>query len=706
MTSPTKIDAYKFHGLALKPVKGEDQFKGDCPFCGKEDHFFVNGSTGQFQCKVCGESGNVYSFLQKIHADALKRTKKADWERLSSMRGNLPWSIFRDHKLAYHKETKRWLLPINNFKGSLANLMVYGPPKVQQLMGTPGCDQHLFGMERINPSGPIYACEGQWDAMALQWLMERNRIDGSQFSVVAVPGANTFKKDWLGVFKNREVFLCFDHDSAGSAGMDKAAVHLKDAQKVRRIQWPSTSPEGYDVRDFVSARQDKYKETLKAFYTLFPEKEISKKPKLIRNNFASVVKDFRKLLHTNKRWEEALAICCAVVVSGKLKNDPLWLFMVGPPGAGKTLLVESFYNRPEDTVYLSKLTRPALVSGFRGEEDYGVLGSLDGKCLIIKDYTAVVSMPIGVQEELYGILRDAYDGTCIVPFGNMEPRKYENLYFSMIASVTDVIRGHNRAALGERFLKVELLDEDHDHDPHIRSAISAVGDDIEKKARQEEFLRDSVAAFMSRPFNETTLPKVPTWLEDRVVHLVQLCSYLRAVVAKDAGELAYRPRPEIGTRFAKQIVKLARCLCWVFDKRKIDEQIYSIVQRVALETVLGWDLEILHGLFAAKKGLVVSDLGSLMQLSHTGITRRLEHLQHLGIVYRTDDFRKDAVGRKRHIWFMSENIRTHWANAKLQYAPPPKVRFKTRSGYKPKTNRKPSKPLSIHSQKGRANAGK
>jgi len=91
--SNDKSEPYRFHGVALKPVKGgkEKQYIGDCPLCGKQDHFFVTGETGQFQCKVCNEAGNIYSFFQKIHAEALKRTKRPDWERLASLRG-LPWS--------------------------------------------------------------------------------------------------------------------------------------------------------------------------------------------------------------------------------------------------------------------------------------------------------------------------------------------------------------------------------------------------------------------------------------------------------------------------------------------------------------------------------------------------------------------------------------------------------------------------------------
>ncbi len=689
---------YKFHGVHLR-VKGKEGV-GDCPFCGKENHFHVSTATGQYRCLVeCCEPGNTFSFLQRIYDDAVKRTKKSDWERLSSLRDNLPWQVFRDHGLAWQKSTGRWLLPVLNPKGALSNLCVFAPPKIPALIGTSNCVQHLYLADKIQPTGPIYVCEGQWDAIALRSLLKRCNIDDSLYSVVAVPGAGSFKKEWVELFKNREAFLMFDHDTAGSNGMDKIVAMLSEPKlkcKVRRIQWPSELPDGYDVRDFVTHKGAKAKQAWQNLLALFPEKDakdLKGKPKLVRSNFQSVLKDFRKTIHTDKAWEEALAVCAAVVISGKLRNDPLWMFLVGPPGAGKTLLVESFLNCRSRTMYLSKITRPALVSGFRGEDDYSILDKLRELCLIVKDYTAITSLPIGVQEELYGILRDAYDGHVTVPFGNMEPKEYSDLYFSMIASVTDVIRTHNRAALGERFLKMELLDElTHDPTVHIRTALSAIEDNIAEKANAEEFLRDSVAAFMDRPFDETKLPKIPNWLTERLINLAQLGANLRAVVATEGGELSYRPRPEVGTRLAKQLAKLARCLCWVYDKKKIDDQVYNLVQRVALDTVLGWDLEILHALYAVgEKGATVPDIGAVMQLSHTGISRRLDHLKHLSIVYRTSVVKRDERGRPQYVWHMAPAIHKLWKGSNMQYAPPPIVKFKPRNGYTPKRKAPPTK---------------
>lgn len=49
----------------------KDKVKGveiisDCPFCGKEKHFFINSKTNLWNCKRCGREGNLKSFLLGI----------------------------------------------------------------------------------------------------------------------------------------------------------------------------------------------------------------------------------------------------------------------------------------------------------------------------------------------------------------------------------------------------------------------------------------------------------------------------------------------------------------------------------------------------------------------------------------------------------------------------------------------------------------
>lgn len=43
-----------------------NQYVCDCPFCGKESHFYIDKTTQLWDCKKCGESGNIYKLLRYV----------------------------------------------------------------------------------------------------------------------------------------------------------------------------------------------------------------------------------------------------------------------------------------------------------------------------------------------------------------------------------------------------------------------------------------------------------------------------------------------------------------------------------------------------------------------------------------------------------------------------------------------------------------
>lgn len=46
-----------------KPTRS-GQYRATCPFCGKEEHFYISRKTGLWDCKKCGEMGNLYKLLR------------------------------------------------------------------------------------------------------------------------------------------------------------------------------------------------------------------------------------------------------------------------------------------------------------------------------------------------------------------------------------------------------------------------------------------------------------------------------------------------------------------------------------------------------------------------------------------------------------------------------------------------------------------
>jgi hypothetical protein len=134
----------------------------ECPFCCK-DKFYVNASTGLYDCKHCGEQGNPTTYLTRLHRDVLKETTPAYYSKLGKLRGIAPQTL-RLHELAFCAAADCWVVPFKNAKGNVVNLLQYFPdqPKPNKFL-LPKLPSALFGYERLvtaDKDKPVILCEG------------------------------------------------------------------------------------------------------------------------------------------------------------------------------------------------------------------------------------------------------------------------------------------------------------------------------------------------------------------------------------------------------------------------------------------------------------------------------------------------------------------------------------------------------------------
>ena len=135
--------AYRFHGLDLTELQGREAM-AQCPFCGREDKWYCSLKTGQWECKVCTEKGNLLSFLSKL--------SQGDSPALEA--------IAADRKLLYPDTLVAWgvgwswlthnpLVPGYGPTGRLSQLYRYTqlPGEARrQLLPTPGLKHGLHGL--------------------------------------------------------------------------------------------------------------------------------------------------------------------------------------------------------------------------------------------------------------------------------------------------------------------------------------------------------------------------------------------------------------------------------------------------------------------------------------------------------------------------------------------------------------------------------
>lgn len=660
---------FEFHGVEFTYPRRGQPF-ADCPFCGKEEHFFAHPKTRQWDCKACGLSGNLYTFLTKFLNFWKEQTKEADYQRLAKLR-KIPAVAFE--KLAW--DGSRWLLPVRSQpEGSLTNIRVFTPdaPK-PRIFGTSEIPLSLVGLDslELHESGPIYVLEGDWDGYAFGWLASEVEAEGS---AVYAPGAGYhFREKELEKFKGQDLILPYDNDKAGKEGMAGRAEQLKGvAKSVRLIVWKK-QPENCDVNDTVSKHVRSPKKAWDLLHSLLvssslPEKDTNGKAVKVPD-WKQVLSLYTKYLKLDKGRQDALAACFAVAFSIRFPGDPLWLYLVGAPGSGKTLILQTFRGA-EGTEFMDTMPHSGLISGYNtgdnGAEDTSPLVRIVGKCLIVKEFGEILRMPSVMQNELFGQLGSLYDGAYVKAYKNKVYRSYPNdtipsTHFSWLAGITHKIHSNNQASLGERFLKLEFLEDDHDEIAHIRQAVNA-SDEMPKLAKQ---LSELASAFLCKPVVPSKIPQPPAWAKERIIALAALVGLLRTYPDREYnGDLSTKPRTEIGSRLAQQLIKLGRFIAFVRGT-SFDNATYRIVERIGLDTAYGWHLDFTRLLLERHpRQVTVKELELLTSSSRTTLLRRMQNMKDIKLVTETP-IRTQLKGHPQSGFQLTEKALNLWKQAKI-----------------------------------------
>jgi hypothetical protein len=262
-------------------------------------------------------------------------------------------------------------------------------------------------------------------------------------------------------------------------------------------------------------------------------------------------------LHIPPEDVEAIDFVLAVYVSNRIPGDPLWGLLIDASGGGKTEHLRSLRRHP-DAYFLSSLTENSLISGYRDRhnpQDPSLLPKLHGKVLIIKDLSPLLSMRRESRNKILADLRDTYDGFTDQGKGNLGCIRYE-AKFSVLAASTLAVERFNAMdqELGERFVKFRMRSLQTDE--KVRQAIRNVArDDLMRVEVEQAVLRflDSMPKQLA-----ITLPEK---LVEPLTIISDFTATARSCVARDRSHnIQYLPRPEVGTRLGKELVKLGLAL--------------------------------------------------------------------------------------------------------------------------------------------------
>lgn len=350
--------------------------------------------------------------------------------------------------------------------------------------------------------------------------------------------------------------------------------------------------------------------------------------------------EYLQALHKNFYFtdNEIIEIQMATLIGEKIGGEPLWVFIVAPPGALKTETLRCFSNS-KDFYLLSDLTANTFVSGLvlgKGEKRKKIkdlLPQLDKKILIFKDFTTILEKNRDERQQIFAQLREIYDGNFAKKFGTMdEAVRYESR-FGFLAGVTPIIDKHWKLMqqLGERFLKVrweedlkkttEKARENEGKEQKIRVELSEIGmgfitnlEIYDVNFNHERFGKeiDLIAEFVA-------IARTPITIQD-----------YRTDFYYD-----YIPTPERPTRLVKQFKKLARGLAIIRNKKEVTHEEIETLYRVARDTIPQDRLTIMKSIINGSKEIYGCSLPTIynsIKLPRKSVERILEQLKMLELV--------------------------------------------------------------------------
>lgn len=604
MTKPkeSRLAVFDKHGFIMNGESGDNVY-GECAFCGGEDKMYVNPKTYLWDCKKCNRKGNIQTFMDEVgkrNHDALINTDRAI-NRLVEYRG-LPPEAFTEIE-DFGWDGVYYTLVVRDGKGKPVDVRTFSPKQKYRARSTKTCTSGLFGHEQLSLRShkdyPVYFCEGEWDGIALKWLHAKLRI---RSVIVATGGSDVFKVDWVESFNGRNIYLMYDNDVAGERGELQAKKRIGGfAANIQYLHWLPELPTKFDLRDWIlkgAVENLKPRKCWTSLRLLFKDVPRSGSPEDHAEGgeleegyepieYGSVTPEdvfavFSKWLHMKN--DEPLAIMFGTMLANLMQGDPLWVFLIAPPGGMKSELLMAL-GKVKKAHLSSSLTPHALVSGcnFGAGGDPSLLPKLDGKVLVLKDFTTILSMHPTARDEIFGQLRDSYDGKFEKMFGNGIVRNYESK-FGIIGGCTPNIDAFSslHAGLGERFLKYRFEGEitEEDEEGRIRRALLNVN--------KENSMRDDLQNITKEYFNQqfpSQLPEIPIDIVNRLVPLAMLTAKLRGVVHRDQynqNMLHAKSSSEVGTRISKQLSKLAMGIAMYYQKQAVDVNMYHVVMKVAM----------------------------------------------------------------------------------------------------------------------------
>jgi hypothetical protein len=364
---------------------------------------------------------------------------------------------------------------------------------------------------------------------------------------------------------------------------------------------------------------------------------------------------FRSWLHLPDL--RPLRTVLGTIAANRLEGDPVWTLLIGPPGSGKTEILQAA-TKLDNVFPIATLTEAALLSGTAQRERAkdakgGLLREIgDHGTIVCKDFGSVLSMHRDARAAVLAALREIYDGSWTRSVGTDGG---QSLHWSgkvgLLGGATQSIDRHHAvmAAMGERCILSRM--------PKI-DAEKQAGKALDHAARGKTMRTELADAVRSLFASELRVPRTLSEIErDHLISLAILSVHSRSAVERDGYKREVELVPDAEAP-ARLVVVLERLLAGLDSIGLERAEAWTVIRETALDSIPALRRRVLVHLSTIEGPRATTEIAEALDYPTQTARRALEDLNLHGIT------QKLSQGQgKADLWRLSERAATRYVKA-------------------------------------------
>ena len=375
-----------------------------------EQHLYFDAETGQYDCKKCGEKGNIITLAKHLgdsiddialnprkRRENIRKYPKFDPSLVEACHQAIPPDHIRqylharsitdalvsDFKLGWGEFYGKWwiTIPIQDINGDFVFFKLRQDPNEgdEKITYPRGIEAQIYGWETLKTATDrIVICEGEFDRLIL--------LSKGIPTITSTHGAMTFKQDWCKKLANvSKIYICFDNDETGRKGAERVAKMVENGgNETRIITLPKEVGEGGDITDYLVKLNGNPDDLFGKYAKEYPEKIDTSQFKPLSSQEL-----IKTLGLTIKKDEENKLITFLCQLSAYTENSQFNISFNAPSSTGKSYIPTEIARLfPEEDVIEIGYCSPTAFFHDIGEyqkEKKGYLVDLSRKVLIFLD---------------------------------------------------------------------------------------------------------------------------------------------------------------------------------------------------------------------------------------------------------------------------------------------------------------------------------